>query len=317
MSGIHKSYVSRSLKCCMDILFAVRLRGCLIALFLIVQVAAQPPQRFPGGSFRGGMPRGGGMDFYEPTSDLDLTTFSPDNFTFVRIIYDSVGGPGEAYYPGDGQWRPRWATDHPDGAKNLTLRLNQLTTIKANQGSLLIRLTDPRLQDFPFIFMSDPGWQVLSQEERTALKRYLSNGGFLWVDDFWGQAEWDNFENNMRQVAPNWKWFNITSDHPIMSIVYPLKECPQIPALQLYRRGGETYDPPWIHKQPNGGIADVSRVNFRGLNDESGRLVAVATHNTDIADGWEREGDDEEFFQRFSIKAYALAINVLTYAMSN
>lgn len=317
MSGIHKSHVSRSLKCCLNFLHAVRLRAYIIALFLIVLVASQPPQRFPGGGFRGGMPRSGGMDFYEPTSDLDLVTFSPDNFTFVRIIYDSVGGPGEAYYPGDGQWRPRWATDHPDGARNLTLRLNQLTTIKANQGSLLIRLTDPRLQDFPFLFMSDPGWQVLSEEERVALKRYLSNGGFLWVDDFWGQAEWDNLENNMRQVAPNWKWFNITADHPIMSIVYPLKECPQIPALQLYRRGGETYDPPWIHKQPNGGIADVSRVNFRGLNDETGRLVAVATHNTDIADGWEREGDDEEFFQRFSVKAYALAINVLTYAMSH
>ena len=43
----------------------------------------------------------------------------------------------------------------------------------------------------------------------------------------------------------------------------------------------------------------------------------MATHNTDIADGWEREGENEEFFQRFSIKAYALAINVITYAMSH
>ncbi len=43
----------------------------------------------------------------------------------------------------------------------------------------------------------------------------------------------------------------------------------------------------------------MSQVHFRGLNDDSGRLVAVATHNTDIADGWEREGDNEDFFQRF------------------
>ena len=59
------------------------------------------------------------------------------------------------------------------------------------------------------------------------------------------------------------------------------------------------------------------QVHFRGLQDDHGRLVAVATHNTDIADGWEREGDDEEFFRRFSIKAYALAINILTYAMTH
>ncbi len=137
------------------------------------------------------------------------------------------------------------------------------------------------------------------------------------VDDFWGDAEWQNFERNMHQVAPDWKWFDIQADHPIMSMVYPLKKCPQVTAIQFYRRNGETYDPAWIHKQPNGGEADMAQVHFRGLQDDRGRLVAVATHNTDIADGWEREGDNEEFFQRFSIDAYALAINILSYALSH
>ena len=250
-------------------------------------------------------------------SDLDLSTYRADYFTFVRIVYDSVGGRNEAYYRGDHGWTPRWATDHPIGAKNLTLRLNQLTTIKANQGTLLLRLSDPKLRDHPFAFMSDPGWQSLNREEKIGLKKFLDNGGFLWVDDFWGQAEWENFEGNMREVAPNWNWFEIPDDHPIMSSVYPLKKCPQITAIQFYRRNGVSYDPAWIHKSPNGGDADLSQVHFRGLNDDHGRLVAVATHNTDIADGWEREGDNEEFFQRFSIDAYALAINVLTYAMSH
>ncbi len=72
-------------------------------------------------------------------SDLNWDTYDPDKFTFVRIVYDSVGGNGEAFYPGDRGWIPRWATDHPDGAKNLTWRLNQLTTIRANEGSLLMR----------------------------------------------------------------------------------------------------------------------------------------------------------------------------------
>lgn len=250
-------------------------------------------------------------------SDLDLPSFNADRFTFVRIVYDSAGGQNEAFYRGDSGWIPRWATDHPVGAKNLTWRLRQLTTIETNQGTLLLRLTDPRLKDFPFIFMSDPGWQVLDVAEQRALKSYLDNGGFLWVDDFWGQAEWDNWEANMQQVAPKWKWFDIPADHPIMSSVYPLTECPQITAIQFYRTGGVTYDPWQFHRQPNGGTADMMQVHFRGLQDDHGRLVAVATHNTDIADGWEREGDDEEFFRRFSIKAYALAINILTYAMTH
>ncbi len=61
----------------------------------------------------------------------------------------------------------------------------------------------------------------------------------------------------------------------------------------------------------------MSQVHFRGLLDPAGRLSGVATHNTDIADGWEREGENEEFFRRFSINAYALAVNVITYAMSH
>jgi hypothetical protein len=250
-------------------------------------------------------------------SDLDLKNYDPDKLTFVRIMYDSVGGNGEAYYRGDAGWIPRWATDHPVAAKNLTFRLNQLTTIQANQGTLLLRLTDERLFQHPFVFMSDPGWQVLTRSEQKALKKYLDNGGFLWADDFWGQAEWDNFENNMKSVAPKWKWFDIPNDHPILSTVYPLKKCPQVTAIQFYRHNGVSYDPAWIHKRPNGGDDDMAQVHFRGLSDDNGRLVAVATHNTDIADGWEREGDDEEFFQRFSIDAYALAINILSYVMSH
>ncbi len=83
-----------------------------------------------------------------------------DHFTFVRIVYDCAGGNGEAYYQGDAGWIPRWATDHP------------------------------------LVFMSDPGWQVLDRHEQQSLKKYLDNGGFLWADDFWGQAEWENFDTS-------------------------------------------------------------------------------------------------------------------------
>jgi hypothetical protein len=268
-------------------------------LVLVLQSSVFAPQR--------------GIDF---ESDLDPTKFDPEKFTFVRIVYDSVGGNGEAWYYGDRGWIPRWATDHPDGGRNLVWRLNQLTSIEANQGTLLLRLTDSRLFDFPFIFMSDPGWQELSREERIALRRYLENGGFLWVDDFWGQAEWDNLARNTLQESPGWSWVDLPTDHPILSTVYPMKSCPQVTAYQFYMRSGVSYDPPGFHKQPHGGVADMSQVNFRGLIDPNGRLTAVATHNTDIADGWEREGENREFFQRFSINAYALAINIITYAMS-
>ena len=42
---------------------------------------------------------------------------------------------------------------------------------------------------------------------------------------------------------------------------------------------------------PSGGHRGMQGVNFLGLFDAEDRLMAVATHNTDIADGWEREGE--------------------------
>ena len=41
--------------------------------------------------------------------------------------------------------------------------------------------------------MIEPGWLSFSPEEAAALRHYLLNGGFLMVDDFWGDSEYENF----------------------------------------------------------------------------------------------------------------------------
>ena len=52
--------------------------------------------------------------------------------------------------------------------------------------------------------------------------------------------------------------------------------------------------------------------------DDKQRVMVIATHNTDNGDGWEREGEDIEYFQTFSERrAYPLAINILFYLMSH
>ena len=41
-------------------------------------------------------------------------------------------------------------------------------------------------------------------------------------------------------------------------------------------------------------------------------------HNTDLGDGWEREGEDKEFFNQFSVKqSYPMGINIVTYALTH
>lgn len=254
------------------------------------------------------------LDSGEPA---DQSPLDGDAFTFVRIRYDSTGGYGESWYHYEGRDWERWETDYPRAEKNLILRLQQLTSISVNPEPIVLRLTDDRVFDYPFIFMSDVGWLHLSKEEKSRLERYLSAGGFLWIDDFWGDAEWRNMERNLGHLRDTWTWKPIPDDHAILQTVYHLKGCPQVPARIFFAQTGEDWDPPQVHRAPSGGVAGVRNVRFMGMFDERGQLLAVATHNTDIADGWEREGESKEFFDRFSVRSYAMAVNILFYAMTH
>ena len=95
--------------------------------------------------------------------------FKDDTFTFVRIVYRSWGGRG---WSGD-----RWNIDGPDSDLNFSFRLQQLTSMKVNPDPIVLTLTDPRLFDYPFIYIVEPGYLEFSEDEVKALRHYLLNGG--------------------------------------------------------------------------------------------------------------------------------------------
>jgi len=233
---------------------------------------------------------------------------------FARIIYDSEGGMGEAYYAYDSRVWARWETDFPEGDDNFSHRLAQLTRIQVSRRASSRMMTATDLGDFPLLYMSDPGYMVASKEEKAALARYLANGGFVWCDDFWGDAEWQQFAEVMRQVLPGREWRVLTPDHPIFHTVFDLNEMPQIPALPFASPGGSTAEPPQAHKFPAGSL-DVPQM--RAWLDDDGRVMVLATHNTDVGDGWEREAYGEWYFETFSTKSYMIGVNVIVYAMTH
>jgi hypothetical protein len=57
--------------------------------------------------------------------------------------------------------------------------------------------------------------------------------------------------------------------------------------------------------------------NFRMIADSHGRIMVLMTHNTDIGDAWEREGEDHEFFLQFSPEGYAVGINAVLYTLTH
>lgn len=250
------------------------------------------------------------------TGDGGRSGIPPDmsRFNLVRAIYDSEGGMGEAYYAYDGRVWARWETDFPEGDDNFGHRLKQLTRINVTPKAASRLLTASDLGDFPMLFMSDPGYMVLSEEERAAFRHYLVRGGFVWVDDFWGEAEWQQFANEMRAVLPGREWRVLTPDHPIFHTVFDLNGMPQIPALPFATPGGSTAESAAAHKFPAGSLDNAE---MRAWLDDEGRIMVLATHNTDVGDGWEREAYGEWYFETFSTRSYMVGVNVVIYAMTH
>ena len=233
----------------------------------------------------------------------------------ARVVYDSEGGMGEAYYAYDGRVWARWETDFPEGDDNFSHRLSQLTRIQTAKFAASRMLTATDLGDFPLLYMSDPGYMVVTKEERAAFANYLANGGFVWVDDFWGDAEWQQFADVMRKVLPGREWRVLTADHPIFHTVFDLNDgMPQIPALPFASPGGSTAESAGAHKFPAGSLEEPQ---MRAWLDDDGRIMVLATHNTDVGDGWEREAYGEWYFETFSTKSYMVGVNVVVYAMTH
>ena len=235
-----------------------------------------------------------------PTWEVEKP-FAKDVFTFARVKYNSRG------------YRDRWAIDFRDSDLNFSLRLQQLTTIKVNPEPVVVELTDPKLFDFPFLYMIEPGELFFAPEEAKALRQYLLNGGFMMVDDFWGDEEYANFANEMKLVFPELEPEVVPLEHDIFQCVYPLKEKPQIPSVGIAQRGAP-YGITWESRYGS----DTTKANYRAIYDKSGRIMVFICHNTDLGDGWEQEGVDPWYFENFSVKkAYPMGINIATYAMTH
>lgn len=248
-----------------------------------------------------------GWGGFEQNVQIGGQPFPGNSFTFCRIQYDSDTSGRRGW----GKWR----TDYPDSDYNFMLRLSQLTSIAVTRhpdGDFrhdIVRLDQPELRNYPFIYMIEVGDIMLSEAEREGLRNYLLRGGFLMVDDFWGEREWRNWCYEFDQVLPPDKYprFEIPLDHPIYHIVFDIDEVPQVPSINRWLYTGLTFE-----------TSDSRTPHIWGVNDENGRLMAVICHNTDLGDGWEREGHNHEYFQEFSVKkAYPMGINIVVYALTH
>ena len=281
-------------------------RYCIYLLYLLPGLAAAQDGLFAGANER---------DIYPGTC-----------FTFCRIQYTS--GRGNPWGGRGGRWGwgrgGRWRTDYPESDLNFSLRLSQLTTLDVSRRAdgrfahAVVRLDNAELFNYPFAYMLEVGNMALSEAERQGLRAYLLRGGFLMVDDFWGDEAWDNWQYEMEQVLPaaDYPVVDIPLQHELFNIVFHIEEVPQVPGISNYwnwEQTGKTYEG-YTERYLRYG----TQARCKGIFDARGRLMVVAMHNTDLGDGWEREGENYGYFKEFSAKkAYPMGINIVIYAMTH
>jgi len=270
-----------------------------LTLLLVVGVGTTTLAQF-GRQFGGFGPRGYPAKFAREDS-------FGRGFNFCRAVYTSgrreAGGQG-------------WSTDYPDAELNFSIRLSELTKTRVSKDShgtpehLVVRLTEDALYQCPYLHMEDVGTAAFTEAEVRGLQAYLLKGGFLWVDDSWGTYAWQNWASQLTRVLPPSEYpvRDVPLDHPVFKMMFEVHELPQIPSIQFWRTSG-------------GGTSerglDSAVPAVRGVSDHHGNLMVLMTHNTDISDAWEREGEDPRFFYQFSPNGYAVGINVILYAMTH
>ena len=177
----------------------------------------------------------------------------------------------------------------------------------------VVRATDPQLFNCPYVVASDAGTIGLKPAEVQGLRDYLLKGGFLWVDDFWGTAAWEQWSSEIGRVLP-------PSEFPIKDVPLddPLLRTPvsgdrdsadhEHPVLARARRGANTSERGVDSDEAAPARDSRSARPHHGADDAQHRRRRFVGARRARIPG---------FFYQFSPNGYALGVDVLLHAMTH
>ena len=216
--------------------------------------------------------------------------------------YDCPEFGGKNFFPQQG-WG--WGTDYPGGDCKFMGGIHRLTGMSVSPNPNVIAPMDPDLFKYPFIYAVEPGGMYFSEMEAARIREYLLRGGFFYLDDFWGRRERENFEAQMHKVFPEKQMELLSPTHDIFHTFFDINEILQVPGEGRGCYGGPGWEVP-----------DERDPRVYAMTDDKGRVMVVATYNSDYGDAWEYM-DEACYPEKFSGEAYRIGLNFMIYAMTH
>jgi hypothetical protein len=238
-------------------------------------------------------------DTVEDYSDFPLPDGwdKPAEWIFTRLKYRDIA----RFQYGRDRY---WTMDYPRGDRHLAEGVRRLTRVDVRSVEQVTELDgSDDIYNWPFLYAVEVGMWDLTEAQAEQLRTYLDRGGFLMVDDFHNEEEWDNFEYVMDMVLPGHSVVDLDAKDTIFHTVSDVNELLQIPSTQ-YLQTGLTYE--------KGGVVP----HFRAIKDAKGRIAVVICHNMDLGDSVEHS-DNPLYPERFAALGFRVMTNYVVYALSH
>lgn len=260
--------------------------------------------------------------FREFAGTYDNFPIPPDwnqhtEWVFGRLMYPPATGMGRGGGGGRGgnrggfgrfgDWRmggSSWTIDYPRSDRHFAPAVQRLTRVNARAAEQPVNLEEGDQYDWPWLYAVEVGHWDLDDNLAKSLREYLLRGGFLMVDDFHGEMEWEVFTASMNRVFPDRPIVEIDNADSIFHVIYNLDDRYQVPGVQ-YLRSGTTWE------RTDGTVA-----HWRGIYDDKRRLMVAICFNSDLGDSWEW-ADEPAYPEKFSALGIRIGVNYVAYALTH
>jgi len=129
----------------------------------------------------------------------------------------------------------------PEALRSLLAQIARRTSIEVNREPILLKLSDPNLFKHPFIYFGgDEAFEPFEESDLKILRKYLSYGGFLFIDDNSAVAD-SAFDHSVRRMVarmfPQMPLRNIPRDHSVFRSFYLLNTVSGRAIIKSYLEG--------------------------------------------------------------------------------